>query len=83
MPWTETCVMEERVKFIMEVLDSTYSMTELCSYYRTSRKTAYKWLDRYQQGGNLNHTIPFTIYAIRYSTQPLKCKKKQKLSFRT
>ena len=51
MPWTETCVMQERVKFIIEVLDSTYSMTELCSYYRISRKTGYKWLDRYRQGG--------------------------------
>jgi transposase InsO family protein len=51
MPWTETCVMEERVKFIMEVLDNTYTMTELCSYYQISRKTGYKWFDRYQQGG--------------------------------
>ena len=51
MPWTETCVMQERVKFIMEVLDGTYSMTELCNYYQISRKTGYKWLDRYQQGG--------------------------------
>ncbi len=51
MAWTETCVMEERVKFIMEVLDNTYTMTELCSYYQISRKTGYKWLDRYRQGG--------------------------------
>lgn len=51
MPWTETCVMEERVKFIMDVLDDTYYMTELCNYYGISRKTGYKWLDRYSQGG--------------------------------
>ena len=51
MPWTETCVMEERVKFIMDVSDSTYSMAELCNYYGISRKTGYKWLDRYRQGG--------------------------------
>ena len=51
MPWTETCVMEERVKFIMDSLDSTYCMTELCSYYQISRKTGYKWLARYWQGG--------------------------------
>ena len=50
MPWTETCIMEERVKFIMEVLDGIYSMAELCNYYGISRKTGYKWLDRYQQG---------------------------------
>ena len=51
MPWTETCVMEQRVKFVMDVLDGTYSMSELCSYYNVSRKTGYKWLERYQQGG--------------------------------
>jgi len=43
--------MEERVKFIMEVLDGTYCMTESCSYYGISRKTGYKWLDRYRQSG--------------------------------
>jgi len=51
MPWTETCVMEERIKFIMDVLDSTYCMAELCNYYGISRKTGYKWLDRYNQDG--------------------------------
>ena len=51
MPWTETCVMEERLKFIMEVLDNTYSMAELCNYYGISRKTGYKWLERYRQEG--------------------------------
>jgi transposase InsO family protein len=51
MPWTETCVMDERTKFIIDVLDGTYSMTELCEYYRISRKTGYKWLERYRQGG--------------------------------
>jgi len=51
MPWIETCVMEERIKFITNVLEGTYSMSELCSYYEISRKTGYKWLDRYRQGG--------------------------------
>ena len=51
MPWTRTCVMEERVKFVMEVLDGSYYMSELCDYYRISRKTGYKWLDRYRQSG--------------------------------
>ena len=51
MSWTETCVMEERIKFIMDVLDGTYSMAELCNFYGISRKSGYKWLERYQQGG--------------------------------
>ncbi len=51
MPWQQTCVMQERVKFITDVLDGTYSMTDLCIYYGISRKTGYKWLDRHLQGG--------------------------------
>jgi len=51
MSWKETCVMEERVKFIMNLLEDSYSMTELCNHYKISRKTGYKWLGRYIQGG--------------------------------
>jgi transposase InsO family protein len=43
--------MQERVKFVMDVLEDCYDMTELCEYYVISRKTGYKWLYRYQQGG--------------------------------
>ncbi len=51
MPWIETCVMEERINFVISLLESTYSMSELCSHYNISRKTGYKWLERYRQGG--------------------------------
>lgn len=51
MPWIETCVMEERIRLIMTLLEGTYSMTELCFYYNISRKTGYKWLSRYMQSG--------------------------------
>jgi len=51
MPWTETCVMEQRAKFIIDILEGSYSMTELCEYYGISRKTGYKWIQRYEQGG--------------------------------
>lgn len=51
MPWIETCVMEERIKFVMTLREGTYSMSELCRAYTISRKTGYKWLDRYEQGG--------------------------------
>ncbi|KKL51661.1 hypothetical protein LCGC14_2293250 [marine sediment metagenome] len=51
MPWIETRVTEERIKLIMSLLEGTYSMSELCSYHNISRKTGYKWLDRYRQGG--------------------------------
>jgi len=51
MPWMETYVMEQKVKFIMELIDGNYTMAELCRYYNISRKTGYKWLGRYEQAG--------------------------------
>lgn len=51
MSWLETCVMEQRIQFIMAVLDGTYSMHELCCRHGISRKTGYKWLSRYLEGG--------------------------------
>lgn len=48
MSWQETCVMEQRIQFVMDVMDGTYTVTELCEAYLISRKTGYKWLGRYQ-----------------------------------
>lgn len=50
MSWQETCVMEQRIQFVIDVEDGTYPMTELCKAYGISRKTGYKWLGRYEPG---------------------------------
>lgn len=39
--------MDQRVAFIAEWLRDEWTMTELAERYRISRKTAYKWADRY------------------------------------
>src|SRR5688572_6007441 len=51
MPWTKTEPMNERVKFIAEWLRHEESVTALCRDAGISRKTGYKWIDRYEQGG--------------------------------
>jgi len=51
MAWQETCVLDERFKFVSEVLEGSYSMSELCAAYNISRKTGYKWLERYNRYG--------------------------------
>ena len=51
MAWLETHVMDERIKFISEVLTGDYTMMELCAAYYISRKTGYKWLGRYAARG--------------------------------
>jgi putative transposase len=51
MPWQETSPMEERERFIDDYHLGLYTMTELCARCAVSRKTGYKWVDRYDQGG--------------------------------
>lgn len=51
MPWKETDRMCERVKFISSFLEEEGSFTELCEIYGVSRKTGYKWVRRYEEGG--------------------------------
>lgn len=51
MPWRETCVMDQRLRFIVEYLEEIYDMTTLCNSYGISRKTGYKWVRRYEDLG--------------------------------
>jgi putative transposase len=53
MPWRETSPMEERLGFIRDYETELFTMTELAAQYGISRKTAYKWLVRYQAEGAL------------------------------
>jgi putative transposase len=51
MPWSETCAMEQRVQFIRDWLTKRHAVSDLCSRYCVSRKTGYKWIDRYLTQG--------------------------------
>ncbi len=51
MPWDEATRMEQRERFIGDLDSCLYSMTELCERYGVSRKTGYKWAERYAKGG--------------------------------
>jgi transposase InsO family protein len=43
--------MDQRTQFIADHLRDTLSITELCELYGISRKTGYKWIDRYLRQG--------------------------------
>lgn len=51
MPWSQTSPMDQRTQFIADFLRETLSVTELCDLYGVSRKTGYKWIDRYLRHG--------------------------------
>lgn len=51
MPWKQTEPMNERVKFIAAHLEKTESFSDLCDRFGISRKTVYKWVERYESSG--------------------------------
>jgi transposase InsO family protein len=51
MAWQETGIVDERVKFVAACLAQEDTMTGLCALYGISRKTGYKWLERYCRQG--------------------------------
>ncbi len=53
MPWKETCALDERMRFVMEYELGEESMAALCRIYGVSRKTGYKWMDRFADSGVL------------------------------
>ena len=42
MPWKESSIVDERIKFISAVIEGVWSITALCQMYNISRTTAYK-----------------------------------------
>jgi putative transposase len=51
MPWSHTSPMDQKTQFIADYLRDRLSITELCQLYHISRKTGYKWIDRYLKYG--------------------------------
>jgi transposase InsO family protein len=50
MPWKESSVMDERMRFVIRLKDGE-SMASVCREFGISRKTGYKIFERYEQCG--------------------------------
>src|SRR3989442_8221447 len=51
MPWRNASPMDQRTQFIADYLRDSLAITELCEHYGLSRKTGYKWIERYLRHG--------------------------------
>ena len=51
MPWKEELPMDQKIRFIGDYLNRYFPFTELCDRFGISRKTGYKWINRYQESG--------------------------------
>ena len=51
MPWKDVNAMDQRIQFITDWLRKTHTVSDLCALYGISRKSGYKWIDRYLREG--------------------------------
>jgi len=67
MPWKESSVMDERLRFIGQLVDGE-AMTDVCREFGISRKTGYKIFDRYKAHG-LEALTDRSRRPVRYANQ--------------
>jgi len=51
MPWMEVLPMDEKARFLADVITGLDSVAELCRRHGISRKTGYKWIGRVEREG--------------------------------
>ena len=51
MSWKESCVMSERVKFILACQEDVESFSQTCLRFGISRRVGYKWVNRFKEAG--------------------------------
>src|SRR5260370_30568578 len=51
MGWTETCAVDERMRFVIAAEKHEESFAAVCRRFGVSRRVGYKWLARYEEAG--------------------------------
>ncbi|NNG05884.1 MAG: IS481 family transposase [Inquilinus sp.] len=67
MPWKESSVMEERLRFVARLLEGE-RMSDVCREFGISRKTGYKIFNRYKEEG-LEALSDRSRRPVRYANQ--------------
>jgi transposase len=67
MPWKESSVVDERLRFVSRLLDGEV-MSDVCREFGISRKTGYKVFDRYKECG-LEALTDRSRRPVRYANQ--------------
>lgn len=51
MPWKEIVPVEQRLRFVIMIRHDFKNFSEACRYFGISRKTGYKWWERFEREG--------------------------------
>jgi transposase InsO family protein len=57
MPWKETDVSEQRVKFVVRAASGKENMSQLCREFGISRPTGYRWRRRFEQSRSITGVV--------------------------
>jgi len=61
VPWKEQRTVDQRLAFVMAHMQGRMTMAELCREFQISRKTGYKWTQRFLDGGVPNLVDQATV----------------------
>lgn len=65
MPWKEETVEQQRTNFIILANEECCNFSALCREFGITRRTGYKWLERYRQGESLSDQSRAPCYRPR------------------
>lgn len=65
MPWKEETVENQRRTFVALAAEAGCNFSALCRQYGISRKTGYKWVERYQEGISLSDQSRVPLFQPR------------------
>src|SRR4030065_376287 len=51
MPWRAILPMDEKIRFIETFQAGVFNFAELCAFFDITRKTGYKWVERWRAEG--------------------------------
>lgn len=81
MPWKDVRPMDEKLLFLADHVRGIGTFSELCERYGISRKTGYKWVERYRESGleglaersrRPHHSADEIPYAIRQAVLEIR-----------
>jgi transposase InsO family protein len=81
MPWKAIGVEVLRKEFIKLVLEETESIATLCRRFGISRKSGYKWIDRYSEEGEAG-LVDRSHRPLQFSNQSYREKEEEIISVR-
>ena len=72
MPWKEETVEQQRTNFIILANEAGCNFSALCREFSITRRTGYKWLERYREGLSLKNQSKAPLFRPRQTSTEIE-----------